>query len=82
MYLCFLLRRLPEGQAQVLLGLKKQGFGMGRLVGLGGHVEPSESPCAAAVREVLEESGVHLNPTDLTELAEVVFRFPARPSWN
>ena len=81
MCLCFLLRRLPEGRAQVLPGLKKQGLGQGRLVGLGGHVEPGESP-RAAMREVLEESGVPVNPADLTEMGQSIFRFPARPSWN
>lgn len=30
-----------------------------------GHVEPGESPAAAAVREVREELGVLIEPTDL-----------------
>ena len=39
--LCFLTRDLA-GVPQVLLGMKKTGFGRGKVVGLGGHVEPGE----------------------------------------
>jgi 8-oxo-dGTP diphosphatase len=67
---------------EVLLGHKKTGFGLGKIVGLGGHVEPGESPAEAAVREVKEESGIHVPVGALTEFAHVTFRFPARPSWD
>ena len=40
--LCFLTRTV-RGVPQVLLGTKKTGFGMGKIVGLGGHVEPGET---------------------------------------
>ena len=36
--LCFLLRDAGNG-TEVLLGLKRTGFGTGKIVGLGGHVE-------------------------------------------
>ncbi len=34
---------IDEQKRQVLLGLKKRGFGQGKLVGLGGKVEPGEA---------------------------------------
>jgi 8-oxo-dGTP diphosphatase len=66
----------------VLLGVKKTGFGAGKIVGLGGHVEPGESPLQAVVREVMEESGIRVDPDQLRELGVARFRFPARPSWD
>ena len=48
-----LIRRHAGGRAEVLLGLKKTGFGAGKWVGLGGHIEDGEKPVSAAVREVL-----------------------------
>lgn len=48
---------ITEGD-QVLLGLKKRGFGAGRFNGFGGKVEDGESIEVAAKREVLEECGI------------------------
>jgi 8-oxo-dGTP diphosphatase len=62
--------------------LKKIGFGTGRIVGLGGHVEPGETAAQAAVREVAEESGVRVDVEDLRVGGTVTFRFPARPNWD
>jgi 8-oxo-dGTP diphosphatase len=77
-----LIRRQSAAGPQVLLGLKKTGFGAGRWVGLGGHVEPGEKPSAAAVREVAEESGLLVPPDSLEHMASIEFRFPVRPSWD
>jgi 8-oxo-dGTP diphosphatase len=71
-----------SSQREVLLGFKKTGFGAGRWVGLGGHVEPGEQPVAAAVREVAEESGLIVAPAALRHLAELAFVFPVRPEWD
>ena len=79
--LCF-IRRPAAGGPEVLLGLKKAGFGQGRWVGLGGHIEPGEKPVAAAVREVEEESSLIVAPDALAHVATIQFRFPARPSWD
>jgi 8-oxo-dGTP diphosphatase len=79
--LCLIRRQSPTGP-QVLLGLKKTGFGAGKWVGLGGHVEPGEKPVAAAVREVGEESGLVVSADSLQHLASIEFRFPVRPSWD
>lgn len=79
MCLCFLTRVTASGETQVLLGRKKTGLGAGKVVSLGGHVEPGESAAQAAIREVAEESGLLVEPSDLRRLATVVFRFPGRP---
>jgi 8-oxo-dGTP diphosphatase len=71
----------PAGaDREVLLGFKKAGFGAGRWVGLGGHIEDGEAPAEAAAREVAEESG--LTVSGLVHMASLNFVFPARPSWN
>jgi 8-oxo-dGTP diphosphatase len=80
--LCFLLRDTPGGGHEVMLGLKKTGFGAGKIVGLGGHVEPGESDAEAACREVQEEAGVTVLQEDLRDAGVVEFVFPARPEWN
>jgi 8-oxo-dGTP diphosphatase len=80
--LCFLLRDTPGGTTEVLLGLKKTGFGTGKIVGLGGHVEPGESDAEAVCREVHEEAGVTVLQEDLSDAGVVEFVFPAKPEWN
>jgi len=70
------------GGVQVLLGFKKTGFGAGRWVGVGGHVEADERPVDAAVREVAEETGLVVDPAALRHMASLDFVFPFRPSWS
>jgi 8-oxo-dGTP diphosphatase len=77
-----LITRTAAGGREVLLGLKKTGFGTGRWVGLGGHIEDGEKPAVAAAREVMEESGLLVSPDALAHMATLTFRFPARPSWD
>lgn len=79
--LCIIRRSAGSGP-QVLLGLKKTGFGAGRWVGLGGHVEEGEKPDVAAAREVAEESSLIVSADALEHMASIEFRFPARPSWD
>jgi 8-oxo-dGTP diphosphatase len=66
----------------VLLGLKRTGFGTGKIVGIGGHVEPGESDAEAVVREVWEETGIVVRQADLAHAGVVEFLFPARPEWS
>jgi 8-oxo-dGTP diphosphatase len=86
--LCLITSQAPGSAAagpagrQVLLGLKKRGFGAGRWVGLGGHVEPGEEPVDAVVREVAEESGLVVAASALRRAAWLNFVFPARPAWD
>ncbi len=58
---------------QILLGMKKRGFGEGRWNGFGGKVEPGETVVEAAKREMEEESG--LRPLELEEKGVVDFHF-------
>lgn len=78
--LCFLLRGTPP--TAVLLGYKKRGFGMGKLAGIGGRVEPGEEVVAAACREVFEEIGVIIPQELMHNAGSIFFEFPHRPAWS
>ncbi len=78
--LCFFVRGDPP--AEVLLGLKKAGFGGGKYNGFGGKVEAGEAIVEAAVREVREEIGVEVAEKDLERLGHLTVRFPAQPEWD
>lgn len=67
---------------EVLLGLKRTGFGAGKLTGVGGKVEPGEEPARAAARELEEEVGLVARAADLLPAAQLSFRFPHRPAWS
>ena len=71
-----LLRDLPS--KRILLGLKKKGFGEGKLNGFGGKVEPGETLARAALREMEEESGVVVAPADLLHVGFLNFIFAGR----
>ena len=76
------LLREHDGVAQVLLGRKKTGLGVGYHVGLGGKLEPSETALEAAAREIAEEAGVTVDPADLDPRGELLYLFPHRESWS
>jgi 8-oxo-dGTP diphosphatase len=81
--LCLVTRPAPANRRrEVLLGFKKAGFGAGRWVGLGGHIEDGEAAAEAAAREVAEESGLIVSASELTHMASLRFIFPARPAWD
>ena len=67
--LCFLLR-----DNQVLLGLKKSGFGKGNWLGIGGKVEEGETLEETVVREMLEE--IKAKPLCIKRIATLNFYFP------
>ena len=56
---------------QILLGMKKRGFGVGRWNGFGGKIAESESIEEAANREVREEAGI--TPSTLTQKGIIEF---------
>jgi len=80
MTVCFLLRNTPN--REVLLGLKKMGFGIGKYTGIGGKVEPGETVEIAAIREVEEEIGVRILAEDIRFRGTVTFLFPSKPEWS
>ncbi|KAJ0397742.1 hypothetical protein ATCC90586_008752 [Pythium insidiosum] len=60
----------------VLLGLKKRGFGQGKWNGFGGKVDPTDaSVVAAAAREVREEANIDVKESDLEERGIIMFTF-------
>jgi len=79
---CYLTRRTPTGQLQVLLGRKKKGLGLGNIVGLGGKLEPGETPVDAAVREIEEESGLRVEAQNLIPRGVLTYLFPSREAWS
>lgn len=76
-----LLRRSQDDRPEVLMGLKKTGFGAGLVNCPGGKVEPGETPVQAAARELAEETGMVVEVADLVPAADIVFRFPDIPEW-
>lgn len=78
---CFILRDGPRGR-EVLLGLKLRGLGAGKMVAPGGKLEPGETPEAAVIREVAEESGLVVAAGDLRACGVNRYAFPHRPEWS
>jgi len=78
--LCLLVRGDPP--TEILLGLKKAGFGAGKYNGFGGKVEAGETIERAAVREVEEEVGLIVSEDSLQPVARLTFLFPAHPAWD
>jgi 8-oxo-dGTP pyrophosphatase MutT (NUDIX family) len=64
---------------EVLLAMKKRGFGQGWWNGVGGKLDPGESVLEAAVRETQEEIDVVIDPADLQPVAIIDFYFPHDP---
>ena len=78
--LCFLIQGNPP--QRILLGLKKVGFGVGKYTGFGGKVRPGETPSAAALRELEEETGLQVREAELRSMGQFSFLFPYRPAWS
>jgi mutator protein MutT len=81
--LCILFREIPS--RQILLGMKKRGFGKDRYNGFGGKLNTGETVEQAAIRELAEEVGIHTNIKGLKKVGELDFKFPSVPEekdWN
>ncbi len=65
-----LLRREDE----ILLAMKKRGFGMGKYNGVGGKITPNETPQEAMVREAQEE--ISVTPINYKQVALIRFTEP------
>jgi len=77
--LCLLLKENKESK-EILLAMKKRGFGKGRWNGVGGKIDPKKGDkdiVDAAVRETEEEIGVKIK--SLNKVAVMDFRFPEVP---
>ncbi len=67
--LLFLLK-----ENQILLAMKKRGFGEGKWNGVGGKIEPNETPEQATIRECQEE--INITPSKLIKVGEIDFLLP------
>jgi 8-oxo-dGTP pyrophosphatase MutT (NUDIX family) len=63
---------------EVLLAMKKRGFGKGRWNGVGGKQLPGEEIEQTAIREAAEE--IEVIPTNLKLMAVIDFYFPLAPN--
>lgn len=60
-----------QRDGQVLLAMKKRGFGAGRWNGVGGKLDEGETVEQALVRECQEE--IEVTPTSFEKAAEIIF---------
>ncbi len=75
--ICFCLR-----DGNVLLAMKRQSFGSGKWNGYGGKVDEGESPRAAVIRELREESGLVAHEDDLMQVGRIKFFFEDEPKFE
>ena len=75
--LCFLLT-----ETNILLAMKKRGFGAGKMNGFGGKVQGDETPEQALIREAFEEIEVTLEEDKLDKVAIIHFKFDNKPDWD
>jgi len=78
-----LLRRTHKGKKELLLGLKKKGFGRGKWNGFGGKFEPfkgDSSVLDTAIRETEEEAKIKAR--DLEKVAVFNFYYLNNNNWN
>ena len=65
---------------QILLAMKKRGFGQGRWNGVGGKPKENEDILDTAIRETQEEIGVI--PKNISQVATLDFYFQNKSEWN
>ena len=80
--LCLLVKE-NQGEKEILLAMKKRGFGVGKWNGVGGKLDLEKGDnniIEAAIRETGEEIGVKVK--DLEKVAILNFYFPYHKNWN
>ena len=79
--ICFLLNE-EENKKQILLGMKKRGFGANKWTGFGGKVNDGEEIEDATCREVFEEIGVIISKNELIKMGEIYFYVQNESKWD
>lgn len=80
--ICLLIKE-EQNNKELLLAMKKRGFGMGKWNGVGGKIDPEKGDKNiddTAIRETEEEIGVKVK--DLEKVAVLKFYFPYKQAWN
>lgn len=75
--LCILRR-----PGEILLAMKKRGFGLGRWNGVGGKPQGDETIEQAALREMEEEIGVQATEEQLEKVGSLKFYFKNKTDWD
>ena len=78
--LCFLT--VGDPSHKILLGLKKTGLGVGKFNGYGGKVEAGEGIETAVMRELFEESGIQITPSQLQKAGVLTFKESGKQDWE
>jgi mutator protein MutT len=78
--LVFLIQKFDNNIQNIVLAMKKRGFGINKWNGVGGKVESGETIEQAAIRETEEEIAVIIK--DISKVAELTFYFSDNPDWN
>jgi 8-oxo-dGTP diphosphatase len=73
---------LLDNDGRILLGEKKNGLGEGKVLGIGGKVEPGETVEQAAIREMIEETTIVVDSAELHPIAIIDFIFPHKHQWS
>ncbi len=65
---------------QILLAMKKRGFGVGKWNGIGGKPKDNENIFDTAIRETQEE--INVTPLNISHFATLNFYFKTKPEWD
>jgi ADP-ribose pyrophosphatase YjhB (NUDIX family) len=65
---------------QILLAMKKRGFGVGKWNGVGGKPNNNENISETAIRETQEE--INVIPSNISQVATLNFYFKNKPEWD
>lgn len=79
--LCFLIKK-NNGKKELLLAMKKRGFGKNKWNGVGGKFDSEKDNHIydTAIRETKEEIGII--PEEIKKVATLSFYFPYQKEWN
>ncbi|MDD4151336.1 MAG: 8-oxo-dGTP diphosphatase [Candidatus Gracilibacteria bacterium] len=71
-----------DNESNIILCMKKRGFGVGLYNGAGGKVEIGETIIAGAKRELFEETSIDVSENDLKYVGVLHFYFDTNTDWN